>query len=139
MNQTTKKRPQQEPQGSTGCTISQNQSTNPNQQQTKKSNIGQPSLSTSVFNIQPLLDKNDDGGVLDDPEILDLSNVLEACVTVGDWCETLDRNDHLSLCVIDDSTTTNNNNNQDTTIRFQQIRSIHTHRRISPHTPFYRI
>jgi hypothetical protein len=47
-------------------------------------------LSNCDFNIQPMLDKIDNGNVLDGPDILEVSMILEACLKVGDWCIKLD-------------------------------------------------
>jgi len=57
----------------------------------RKVRLGGPPISTSSFDIQPLLEKVDGGGVLDGPEILEVSELLDACVAVGDWCEELER------------------------------------------------
>ena len=47
-------------------------------------------LSNCNFDIQPMLDKIDLGNVLDGPDILEVSTILQSCLKVGEWCLKLD-------------------------------------------------
>ena len=47
-------------------------------------------LSSCDFDIQPMLDKIDKGGVLDGPDILEVATILESILKVGKWCIQLE-------------------------------------------------
>ena len=53
--------------------------------------IGRIPLSNCDFNIQPMLEKIDRGEVLDGPDILEVSTILQSSLKVGDWCMKLDK------------------------------------------------
>ena len=42
------------------------------------------------FDIQPMLEKVDNDGVLDGPDILEINTILDSILKVGDWCMKLD-------------------------------------------------
>ena len=81
---------------------------NPKTQNQKKRRLGMPPL-TSEFDIAPMFQKVDAGQVLDGPDILETSTILQACRKVRYWCndlEQIDRKRQQSE-ILDDTTTMN--------------------------------
>ena len=56
----------------------------------KTKKIAAPPLSSS-FDVSPMWTKVDMGGVLDGPDILEISTMLKSCITVFYWCQDLER------------------------------------------------
>jgi DNA mismatch repair protein MutS2 len=46
---------------------------------------------TSSFDVQPMWEKSEAGGVLDGPDILEISTIMQACVKISKWCNTLEK------------------------------------------------
>ncbi len=57
---------------------------------TKAKKIERPPLTSSNFDISPMMTKIDDGGVLDGPDVLEFTTILNACWKVSDWCNDLE-------------------------------------------------
>lgn len=53
--------------------------------------IQSPPLKHPSFDLQPMWDKIDAGGVLDGPDILEVRTIMGACRDVSDWCQDLER------------------------------------------------
>ena len=65
-------------------------SNNPKDTNRKKKRLSLPPLQND-FDLAPMFQKVDEGQVLDGPDILDTSIILEACIKVKDWCHDLEQ------------------------------------------------
>ena len=52
--------------------------------------ISGPPLSSS-FDVQSMWEKSEAGGVLDGPDVLEIFTIMQACVKVAKWCQTLEK------------------------------------------------
>ena len=62
---------------------------NKKKKRVQKLPLGTPPISGSTFDLQPILSLIDEGKVLEGPEILDVTNMLELSLDVLDWCDAL--------------------------------------------------
>ncbi len=56
----------------------------------KAKKISGPPLASS-FDVRPMWEKADAGGVLDGPDVLEVSTIMKACVKVAKWCKSLEK------------------------------------------------
>ncbi|KAL7539177.1 hypothetical protein ACHAXR_010213 [Thalassiosira sp. AJA248-18] len=86
-----------------------NQNSNKKKKKAQSVPLGAPPISGHKLDLQPILDMVDDGKVLEGPEILDVTDMLELSLDVLDWSDALQEvNDDQLLKQMEDDTNNNN-------------------------------
>ncbi len=90
----------------------------------KSKKIERPPLSSSNFDISPMMNKIDEGGVLDGPDVLEFATILKACWKVSDWCNDLER---AKIWSVEGVTNDHDHNNDDNEKPFQELPKLGRH------------
>ncbi len=78
-----------------------------------KKKLGGVPLSNCDFDMEPMMEKIDSGGVLDGPDILEVSTILQSCLKVGEWCMKLDQIERQRKKETENSNTNESGNDND--------------------------